>query len=140
MQVSDVMSTRVIRVTPETGIQEVARAMRDGEVGSVPVANEDRLVGMVTDRDIVIRGIANADDLSTLTAGDVMTPAVAYCFEDESLDDVLMSMAAQQVRRLPVVGRDKRLKGIVSLGDVARSAPPAASGVALEKISEPDTH
>ena len=137
MQVSDVMSERVIHVSPDTGIQEIARVMRDGEVGSVPVASNDRLIGMVTDRDIVIRGLAGAEDPSTLTAADVMTPEVAYCFEDDSLDDVLVNMAAQQIRRLPVVGRDKRLKGIVSLGDVAKSANPATSGKALERISEP---
>lgn len=138
MQVRDVMSDRVIWVTPDTGIQEIAQAMRDGEIGSVPVADNDRLVGMITDRDIVVRGIADSSDVNELTAQDLMSSRMLYCYDDETIEDVLKNMADQQVRRLPVVNRDKRLVGIVSLGDLSQQSEPEQSGSALEQISKPN--
>jgi len=135
MLVKEVMSDRVIRVSPQTGLREIATFMRDGDIGSIPVAEDDKLVGMITDRDIVVRGLAGTMETHSLTARDVMSPSIKYCFEDEQLEEVLSNMANAQIRRLPVVSRDKRLVGIVSLGDLAKESSRREAGEALEEIS-----
>jgi CBS domain-containing protein len=111
--------------------------MRDNDIGSVPVVEDDRLVGMVTDRDIVVRVLADSGVVNGKTARDAMSPGVLYCFDDESVEAVLENMGDQQVRRLPVVNRDKRLVGVVSLGDLALSGKRKAAGEALQEISQP---
>jgi CBS domain-containing protein len=135
MLVKDVMSERVIHVTPDTDLQQVAVHMRDGDLGAVPVSEHDKLIGMVTDRDIVIRGLAGTIETHALTARDIMSPAIKYCYEDEPVEQVLDNMAHAQVRRLPVVSRDKRLVGIVSLGDLAKQGAAHKTGATLEEIS-----
>ncbi len=137
MQISEVMTERVRYVAPETRITEIAQEMRDNDFGSVPVADNEQLVGMVTDRDIVVRGIAQGLDTNA-TARQVMSPNVLYCFDDDSVEDVLKNMGANQVRRLPVVNRAKRLVGVVSLGDLSLASGQSPAGGALKKISEPD--
>ena len=137
MQVNQVMSNTVTFVTPDASLPDIARKMRDEDFGAVPVADQDRLVGMVTDRDIVVRCVAQGVDVRNTTARDVMSPRVLYCFEDESVESALQSMGANQVRRLPVINRDKRLVGVVSLGDLSKAAQDPA-GDALKEISEPD--
>jgi FOG: CBS domain len=137
MQVKDVMSSNVRTVTPDTTLPEVACLMRDEDVGSVPVAEDDRLVGMVTDRDIVVRAVAEGEGVERHTARDVMTPKILYCKEDQSVDEVLRNMGEQQIRRLPVVNRDMRLVGIISLGDLSREAKPQRTGESLKDISQP---
>lgn len=136
MQVRDVMTERVRTVTPTATIREAARLMGDIDAGVLPVAEGDRLIGMVTDRDIALRAIAvgKGPDASV---GEVMSPEVKYCFDDEDVDDVCENMADLQVRRLPVVNRDKRLVGIVSLADIANAADPEEAGQALEGITRP---
>ena len=136
MIIKDVMSERVIRVKPDSGVQEIAIAMRDGDLGSIPVEDDDKLVGMVTDRDIVIRGLTGTIETHLLTARDVMSPNVKYCFEDQSVSEVLENMGEEQIRRLPVVSRKKRLVGIVSLGDLAQGSAAYKSGEALEDITK----
>jgi CBS domain-containing protein len=136
MQVGKVMTERVSWVDPDTTIPEIARRMRSEDIGSVPVAENDRLVGMVTDRDIVVRIVAEGGDTETATAKQVMSPNVLYCYEDETVADVLKNMGDNQVRRLPVLNRDKRLVGVVSLGDLSRAAAQRSGG-ALKAISEP---
>jgi CBS domain-containing protein len=138
MQVRQVMTNQVTWVAPETHIPEVARKMRDEDFGSMPVAEQDRLIGMVTDRDIVVRCVAQDIDVRSATARQVMSPRVLYCFDDESVESVLQNMGANQVRRLPVINRDKRLVGVVSLGDLSKAAQDPA-GDALKEISE-QTH
>jgi CBS domain-containing protein len=136
MDVGQVMTRDVSWVTPDAKVPEIARRMRSEDIGSVPVAQDDRLVGMVTDRDIVLRAVAEGGDMDRITARHVMsTGQVLYCYEDESVAQVLENMGDNQVRRLPVVSRDKRLVGIVSLGDLSR-AKDAPAGVALREISE----
>ena len=137
MKIKDVMTADVSFVTPETSILEIARKMRDGDIGSTPVVEHDRLVGMVTDRDIVVRAIAEGGDTRTKTARDAMSPGILYCFEDDSVESVLDNMGDQQIRRLPVVDSDKRLVGVVSLGDLALSGKRKAAGEALKDISQP---
>ena len=136
MIVKDVMSERVIRVTPDSGVQEIAIAMRDGDLGSIPVEDDDKLIGMVTDRDIVIRGLTGSVEIHLLTARDVMSPNVKYCFEDQTVSEVLENMGDERIRRLPVVSRKKRLVGIVSLGDLAQGSAADKSGEALEDITK----
>ena len=137
-QVRDVMTAQVTTVPPEAPLQHVARIMRDEDIGSIPVAQGDQLLGMITDRDIVIRAVAEGDQgLTRRTAGDVMTPDVQCCFVDQNVGDVLKEMGDQQIRRLPVVDKDRRLVGIVSLGDLSREAKPKQAGQALENISQP---
>jgi CBS domain-containing protein len=137
-QVRDVMTAQVTTVPPEAPLQHVARIMRDEDIGSVPVAQGDQLLGMITDRDIVIRALAEGEQgVTQRRASDVMTPDVQCCFEDQNVGDVLKEMGDHQIRRLPVVNKERRLVGIVSLGDLSREAKPKQSGQALETISQP---
>jgi CBS domain-containing protein len=135
-QVRDVMTEHVTTVQPDASLQDVARMMREEDIGSVPVAEGERLVGMVTDRDIVIRAVADGR-AEGARARDVMSGQVHYCREDQAVDDVLQDMGDLQVRRLPVVNEDMHLVGIVSLGDLSRTAQPADAGESLADISQP---
>jgi CBS domain-containing protein len=133
MRVGEAM-TRDVRITnPDETIQQAARMMASLDAGVLPVADHDRLVGMITDRDIAIRGIA-AGKGPDAKIRDVMTTDVKYCFDDQDVDEVTRNMADIQVRRLPVVDRGKRLVGILSLGDIAVSGDDTA-GEALKGIS-----
>jgi CBS domain-containing protein len=136
MKVREVMSREVTVTNPNDSIQEVARTMARLDVGALPVCDGDRIVGMVTDRDIAVRAVAEGLPPGTPVA-QVMTRDVKYVFDDEAIDEVAENMADLQVRRLPVVNRDKRLVGIVSLGDVAREAKPKEVGETLREVSEP---
>jgi CBS domain-containing protein len=135
MIVQDAMSRDVKTAAPEMTIKEAARIMADADVGALPVAAGDRLAGMVTDRDIVVRAIAIGKGAET-TVGEVMTHDVLYCHEDEDIGHVAGNMAENQVRRLPVVDVDKRLVGIISLADIADARADEA-GEALEGITRP---
>ena len=139
MKIQDVMTTEVSYVAPDTPILEIARKMRDGDIGATPVVDNERLAGMVTDRDIVVRVVAEGGDVRTKTARDAMSPGILYCYADDTVEAVLDNMGDQQIRRLPVVDRDKRLVGVVSLGDLAMSGKRKAAGEALQEISQP-TH
>ncbi|HKX21724.1 MAG TPA: CBS domain-containing protein [Rhizorhapis sp.] len=138
MKIMECMSRDVRTVNAEEPIQEAATTMADIDSGILPVSKEDRLVGMITDRDIAIRAIARGRGPST-PVQEIMSNEVRYCFEDEDVDDVLDNMADIQVRRLPVVNRDKRLVGIVSISDLASGASPAHAGEALGEIARPST-
>jgi CBS domain-containing protein len=137
-KVSDVMSRNVRVIGPDDTVQQAARLMREEDAGVLPVGEGDRLVGMVTDRDVTLRLAAEGKDAARTRVREVMTPEVRYVFEDEHIGHVVDNMADQQIRRLPVVNRDKRLVGIISLGDVAETHPDAPfvgramSGIARE--------
>ena len=135
MQVSQAMTREVRIATPGQSIREAAKLMGELDAGSLPVGDNDRLVGMITDRDIAIRAVAAGKDPNT-PVRDVMSAEVKYCFEDEELDHVAKNMADIQVRRLPVVNREKRLVGIISLGDLAQSEKKAATR-AVSGVSRP---
>ena len=137
MQIQDVMTADVSYVAPDTPILEIARKMRDADIGSTPVVEDERLVGMVTDRDIVVRAIAEGGDIRMKTARDAMSPGIFYCFADETVETVLDNMGDRQIRRLPVVNREKRLVGVVSLGDLSLTGKNKAAGEALLEISQP---
>jgi CBS domain-containing protein len=136
MNVSEVMTGDVYIASPDETIQSAAQTMADLDTGVLPVGESDRLVGVLTDRDITVRCVAEARDITTCTIRDVMSPEVRYCFEDDDVEEAALKMSEWQVRRLPVLNRDKRLVGIVSLGDLAREATPEVSGAALSGISD----
>ena len=138
MRIKAIMTPEVDLVNPETSVRAIAQKMRDEDVGAVPVAEDGRVVGMVTDRDIVLRAVAEGGDVDSYTARQVMSSGVLYCFDDQSAQEVLQNMKENQVRRLPVVNRDKRLVGMVSLGDLAQHSPAAQTGEALRGISRAD--
>ena len=137
MQVQDLMTRDVAMINSDQTIEKAARLMAELDVGILPVGEGDRLVGMVTDRDIAVRGLAKGKDPNTKVR-DVMTPAVKYCFVDQEIDEIAMNMADIQVRRLPVLSRDKRLVGILSLCDIAVSDDSDQAVEALSGISRPN--
>lgn len=139
MYIRDVMTARVSVARPDATILEVAKRMRDDDIGSIPVADGDRLIGMVTDRDIVTRALAERSDLSAVRARDVMSPNILYCFEDDTVNDVLVNMREERIRRLPVLNREKRLVGVVSIGDLSQ-AESLRAGHALRSISRHTHH
>lgn len=136
MRVSDTMTRDVCIASPNQTIQDAAKMMSDVDAGVLPVGENDRLVGMITDRDIAVRAVAKGMKPDT-PVRDVMTSEVRYCFEDEDTEQVARNMGDQQVRRLPVVNRDKRLVGILSLGDLAVMQGSRPAGEALAEISQP---
>lgn len=136
MRVSEVMTPGVRLVSPEQTISEAARLMAEIDAGALPVGEDDRLVGMITDRDIAIRGIAKGKGPQARVS-DVMTKEVKYCFDDQEIEDVTRNMADIKVRRLPVVDHSKRLVGILSLGDIAISYETIGAAEALSGISQP---
>lgn len=137
MKIKDIMTPRAQCVAPATTLAEAARMMREIDVGALPVCDNDRLSGMITDRDIVLRGVAEKVDPATTEVRAVMTPGIAYVFEDQEVAEAARIMEERQVRRLPVLNREKRLVGIVALGDMAVDAGTEISGEALREISEP---
>jgi CBS domain-containing protein len=137
MQIRDVMTRDVSVASPNDSIQHAAARMAELDVGVLPVGENDKLIGMITDRDMAVRGVACACDPSTTKVRDLMSAEIKYCFDDESVEHIAQNMAEQQVRRLPVVNRDKRLVGIVSLADLATHLKSKAPSYALRGISQP---
>jgi CBS domain-containing protein len=136
MKVSEAMTPQVDIIDPNAAVRDAARRMRDDNVGALPVGENDRLIGMVTDRDIVVRAVAENRLGGTTSVRDVMSEHIYYCFEDDDLERAAEIMAEHQVRRLPVLNRQKRLVGIVALADLARQ-PAEAAHQALEGVSQP---
>src|SRR6266508_1665029 len=136
MRVREAMTHEVFIARPEQTILEAARAMSEIDIGALPVGENDRLVGMITDRDIAVRAVGrNRGPLTRVR--DVMTREVKFCYDDEDADHVARNMADLQVRRLPVVDRDKRLVGILALSDLVIQAGARPAAQALEGISQP---
>ena len=136
MRVAEAMSRDVCVADPNQSICQVACSMAQIDAGAMPVGENDRLVGMITDRDIAVRAVAAGKGPDTHVR-EVMTADVKYCYEDEDLDHVAKNMAEQRVRRLPVLNRDKRLVGILSVGDIALHQGKKAAGEAVSGISRP---
>ncbi|MDB5560590.1 MAG: inosine-5-monophosphate dehydrogenase [Hyphomicrobiales bacterium] len=136
MKVRDAMHKGVTWVEPTTSVQALARDMRDEDIGSIPIGENDRLVGMVTDRDIICKGVADGADLSTLTARDVMSGPILYCRADEDVDDAVRLMEANKVRRLPVIDENKRMIGMLSLGDIASVGNRELAGEVVQAVAE----
>jgi CBS domain-containing protein len=139
MQVHEVMTRHAQCIRPPESIAAAARQMKDLDIGALPVCGDnDRLVGMITDRDITVRATAAGRDPGGTRVQDVMTPGIVYVFEDQDVTEAAQLMKENQVRRLPVLDRAKRLVGIVSLGDLAvDTRDEELVGATLEAVSEP---
>jgi CBS domain-containing protein len=138
MKVREAMHKGVEWVAPDTPVAELAKLMSARDIGSLPIGENDRLIGMVTDRDIVCKGLAQAGfDPQRTTARDVMTPGIHCCNEDDDLARAVRHMESLNVRRLPVINKSKRMVGILSLGDISHSAP---SDVLTECVKSVSAH
>ncbi len=137
MQIKEVMSRDIDLADPNMTIEKAAKLMAEDDVGFLPVGENDRMIGMVTDRDIAIRAVARGKDPSRTMVRDVMTDRVLYCYEDESIETAARNMANLQIRRMPVVNREKRLVGIIALADIARKCDSKQAGQALRHVAEP---
>ncbi len=139
MQVKDVMTRDVEVVAPDATLQEAATKMDALDVGPLPVCDGDRVLGMITDRDITVRAVAQGQDPKAARVADFMSRDLVYVFEDQDVGDAARLMQEKQIRRVLVLSRDKRLVGIVSLGDVAvQTGDDRLTAATLEEISEPD--
>jgi CBS domain-containing protein len=136
MKVSEVMTTGIETVRPDQQARDAARFMLQADAGSIPVTDGERLVGMITDRDIAVRGVALGYGPDTLVS-ELMSTGVISAHADEQVEDVARKMGEAQVRRLPVIDDEERLVGIVSLGDLARQTDEQTAGHALEGVSAP---
>ncbi|WP_072390818.1 CBS domain-containing protein [Hyphomicrobium sp. CS1GBMeth3] len=136
MKVRDAMTNDVFVANPEHTIAHAAKVMADIDCGAIPVGENDRLVGMITDRDIAIRAVAEGKGPDTRVR-EVMSSDIKYCFDHEEIDNAARNMGDQQIRRLPVIDRNKRLVGILSLGDLALSRENGSANEALAGISRP---
>jgi CBS domain-containing protein len=136
MKISEVMTRKVQTVRPDQSLQEAANFMLSADAGSIPVAEGDRLVGMITDRDIAVRGVAKGHGPDT-PVRDLMTGELVVLHIDDDVQNAASKMSQAQVRRLPVLDEEKRLCGIVSLGDLSREADDDCASEALEGVSQP---
>ena len=109
--------------------------MREQDIGAIPIGENDRLIGMVTDRDIALRAVANGKDISRLTARSVMTPGIVWCRDSDDISQALQIMGSKQIRRLPVIDKNKRMVGILSLGDLAHTASQRIAADATKAVS-----
>lgn len=138
MKLKDIMTPNPTCVAPEDSLQDAARKMRDLNVGPMPVCDNNRLAGMLTDRDIVLSAVAEGKDPRTTHVREAMTQGVVYAFEDQDINEAAQTMREKQIRRLLVLNRDKKLVGIVSLGDLATTNDDQQqSGAVLQEVSEP---
>ena len=135
MKVKDAMHKGCEWIAPDTPVAQIAKKMRDLDVGALPVGENDKLIGMVTDRDIACRAVASGKDCAKLTARDVMTKGIIFCRESEELDDAIRIMEQKQVRRLPVINDKKRMVGILSLGDVSHAVSHELTGEVTASVS-----
>jgi CBS domain-containing protein len=135
VKVKDVMHEGATWCAPDTPLQEIARIMREQDIGAVPIGENDRLVGMVTDRDIVTRAFAEGRDPGSLSARDVMTEGIVYCRTSEEIGDAIHLMEQKKIRRMPVIDDDKRMVGILSLGDVTHKVGQELSGELARAVS-----
>jgi len=135
-QVKEIMTKDCNFIDSNATLQQAAKIMKDKDIGFLPVGDNDKIIGIITDRDIVVRTLANGKEINTTTAKDVMTPNCLYCFEEDSVEEVSTNMAKNKVRRLPVLNASKRLVGIVSLGDVSFKGSTKSAGEALGTITK----
>ncbi|MEW5729837.1 MAG: CBS domain-containing protein [Pseudomonadota bacterium] len=136
MQIRECMSGDVTIASPEMSLQEAARIMREKDTGFLPVGENDRLVGSLTDRDITVRAVCEGKDPSATKVRDAMSQHIVYCFDDQDISDAARLMAEKQIRRLAILNHDKRLVGVLSLGDITeRAHDDRAAEQALEGVS-----
>ena len=138
MEIREIMTQGVEMVRPNISLQEAAKKMKALDIGLIPVCDGEKLKGMLTDRDITVRATAEGLNPTTTKVAEVMTTDVAYCFEDQDVEEAAGIMEAKQIRRIPILDRNKRLVGIISLGDLALHTPANdLSAQALKEISHP---
>ena len=138
MQLKEIMTADVEVIRPDSSIADAAKKMRSLDVGSLPVCDGERLLGMITDRDITIRATADGRDPNNTLVRDCMSPEIVYCFEDQSAEEAERLMQEKQIRRLPVLTREKQLAGIIALGDLATKTDDVQQvGRTVREISEP---
>ncbi len=135
MKVKEAMHRKAEWRDPSTPVSEIAKLMQDEDIGAVPIGENDRLIGMVTDRDIALRAVANGANIAKTTARNVMSKGVVYCKEDDNIDDAVDLMEEKELRRLPVIDAKKRLVGMLSLGDISHVAGREVSGELLQSVS-----
>jgi len=135
MKVMEAMHKGAEWVSPDTPLAQIAQMMKNLDIGCLPVGKNDRLVGMVTDRDIACRGVAAFSDPSKLTAQNVMSKGIVYCKAEEELEDALHIMEEKKIRRLPVINDQKRMVGMLSIGDISHYAPRNISGEVISAVS-----
>jgi CBS domain-containing protein len=138
MQIQEAMTQHAEWIDPNISLKEAARIMRDRDIGCLPVGENDRLIGMITDRDIVCRAVADGVDPTATTARDVMSKGITYCFEDQDLEDAARLMEEKQIHHLPVLSRQKRMVGILSMSDLALKGPQALY-TQLSKLASRDS-
>ena len=135
MKIRDMLTKDPHVIRPDAMISEAAKMMKQHDIGMLPVCDGQRLVGSITDRDLTVRAVADARDPLSTKVRDVMTPSVFWCFDDQGIEEAAQLMEEKQIRRLPIVNRDKELVGVVSLGDLALTGKDKSAGDALESIS-----
>jgi len=135
MKVGEMMHKGVQWVSPDTPVSTLARKMKEHDVGAIPVGENDRLIGMVTDRDIAVRAVADGKDISKVTARDIMTKGIIWCRASDSANEAAHLMETKQVRRLPVIDENKRMVGILSLGDLSHAASQRTSTEVMRAVS-----
>jgi len=136
MKVKEAMHEGVTWASPDASVLDLARMMRDEDIGAIPIGENDRLVGMVTDRDIIIKGLADRKDVSSLSARDVMSKPILYCNADEEVGDAARLMEMHAIRRLPVINDKKRMVGMLSLGDIATCTTRDLSAEVVHSVAE----
>lgn len=135
MKVREIMHKGVEWVAPDTPVTTIAKKMKQFDIGAIPVGENDRLIGMVTDRDITLRAVANGKDISKLTARDVMSTGVTWCRDSEDVDQAALTMESKKIRRLPVINDNKRMVGILSLGDLSQAASQRTTAELAKAVS-----
>ena len=135
MKVKKMMHRGVQWVSPDTSVKALAKKMRRYDIGAIPIGENDRLIGMVTDRDIAVRAVANGKDVSKLTARDVMTKGVICCRDTDEARRAAKVMETKHIRRLPVIDANKKMVGMLSLGDIAHFAPKKLAGEVTRAVS-----
>lgn len=135
MKVQEIMHKGVQWVSPDTTVAILAKKMKQYDVGALPVGENDRLIGMVTDRDIAVRAVANGRDISKLTARDIMTKGIIWCRASDSANEAARLMESKHVRRLPVMDDNKRMVGMLSLGDISHAASQRTTTEVMRAVS-----
>ena len=140
MKLSEIMTRDVVVMQPDDSLQSAAKKMRERNIGFLPVCDGEELLGVISDRDITIRALADGMDVNIMLGRDLMTVPAIYAFDDQDISEAAKIMEENQIRRLVVLSRDdKRLVGVVSLGDLARHESTDRSGQVLQKVSEPES-
>lgn len=137
MKLKEIMTDNVEVIHPDDTLQVAAEKMRDRDIGFLPVCDGDRLIGVLTDRDLITRALADGMDPKTILGRDLITSPAIYCFDDQSVDEAAKIMHDNQIRRVVILGRDKQMVGVISLGDLAMSADDKLTGEVLQSVSEP---